>query len=288
MIKYKVIYVDDEDSLLEIGKTFMERDPEIKVFTSNSPQEVLAIIMEDNPYDIVISDYQMPDIDGIELLICVRGSPNKDIPFIIFTGKGREEVVIEAINHGASFYIQKGGDLKSQYAELIHKTKQAVSKDRMRKGFKMFQKMTSMVIDKDMSLNDILIFALKSMHELIFVDYSCIMTIDSSRCSSIVDYGSGDISLFEKHPLYREIGDMVISEKKNHILFKMPGDGDQSKAFNSALALPIKHGDEILGILYAFSSSTDFFSKDKVPVIALVRNMIAISMVLSKQGHHIK
>jgi DNA-binding NtrC family response regulator len=68
MIKYKVIYVDDEDSLLEIGKTFMERDPEIKVFTSNSPQEVLAIIMEDNPYDIVISDYQMPSIDGIELL----------------------------------------------------------------------------------------------------------------------------------------------------------------------------------------------------------------------------
>jgi len=286
MIKYKVIYVDDEDSLLEIGKAFMERDPEIKVFTFNSPREVLAIIMEDSSYDIVISDYQMPDIDGIELLKCVRKSRNKDIPFIIFTGKGREEVVIEAINHGASFYIQKGGDLESQYAELIHKTKQAVSKDRMRKGVEEFQKMTSMAIDKNMSLNDILIFALKSMHELIFVDYSCIMTIDSSRCSPVVDYGSGDISLFEQHPLYREIGDMVISEKKNHILFKMPGGEDQSKAFNSGLVLPIKYGDEILGMFYAFSSSTDFFSKDKVPVIALVRNMIAISMVLSRQSHH--
>jgi DNA-binding NarL/FixJ family response regulator len=48
------------------------------------------------------------------------------VPFIIFTGKGREEVVIEALNSGADFYIQKGGDPKAQFAELAHKIRQAV------------------------------------------------------------------------------------------------------------------------------------------------------------------
>ena len=47
------------------------------------------------------------------------------IPFILFTGKGREEVVIEAINNGATYYIQKGGSPKAQFAELEHKIREA-------------------------------------------------------------------------------------------------------------------------------------------------------------------
>ena len=43
------------------------------------------------------------------------------IPFIIFTGKGREEVVIEAINSGADSYLQKGGDPRMQFGELGQK-----------------------------------------------------------------------------------------------------------------------------------------------------------------------
>ncbi|MCA1917573.1 PAS domain S-box protein, partial [Methanospirillum hungatei] len=51
-----------------------------------------------------------------------------NIPFILFTGRGREEVVIEALNNGADFYLQKGGDPKAQFAELGHKIRQAVSR----------------------------------------------------------------------------------------------------------------------------------------------------------------
>jgi len=62
----------------------------------------------------------MPGIDGIELLRAVRNG-GSDIPFIIFTGKGREEVVVEAIGAGVDFYVQKGGRPRSQFAELAHK-----------------------------------------------------------------------------------------------------------------------------------------------------------------------
>ncbi|MCX6697798.1 MAG: PAS domain S-box protein [Methanoregula sp.] len=50
------------------------------------------------------------------------------IPFILFTGKGREEVVIQAINSGADFYLQKGGESGAQFAELSHKIKSAASR----------------------------------------------------------------------------------------------------------------------------------------------------------------
>ena len=76
-------------------------------------------------FDAIISDYQMPMMDGISLLKKVR-ERDKDIPFILFTGKGREEIVIEALNAGADFYLQKGGDPKAQFAELSHKVRRAV------------------------------------------------------------------------------------------------------------------------------------------------------------------
>ena len=59
----------------------------------------------------------MPGINGIEFLRYIR-LHYKDLPFVLFTGRGREEIVIEALNSGADFYLQKGGEPKSQFAEL--------------------------------------------------------------------------------------------------------------------------------------------------------------------------
>ncbi|WP_319579653.1 PAS domain-containing protein [uncultured Methanospirillum sp.] len=121
-----LLYIDDEKDLLEIGKLFLERSGDFIVDTLSSPDRVLDIIRS-NQYDAIISDYEMPGLNGIELLKKIR-SEFGDIPFILFTGRGREDVVIEAINNGADFYIQKGGEPQSQFAELGHQIKQAVAK----------------------------------------------------------------------------------------------------------------------------------------------------------------
>ncbi|MEI6293289.1 MAG: response regulator [Methanomicrobiales archaeon] len=120
----QVLYVDDEPGLLEIGKLFLERTNDIKVETLNSATQGLDQL-DLMRYDVIVSDFQMPHMDGIEFLKLVR-SAKGDIPFILFTGKGREEVVIEAINSGADFYLQKGGEPKAQFAELAHKIRQLV------------------------------------------------------------------------------------------------------------------------------------------------------------------
>lgn len=129
-----VLYVDDEDALLELAKTFLEKTGEFSVGTARSAPEALALL-EERGFDAIISDYQMPEMDGIAFLKQVRSS-GIIIPFILFTGRGREEVVIQALNEGADFYIQKGGESKPLFTELAHKVKQAVSRRQAEKALK--------------------------------------------------------------------------------------------------------------------------------------------------------
>jgi len=123
-----VLYVDDEPALLDLTRRFLERDREYSVDCAVSARIALEKISS-RPYDVIVSDYQMPGMDGISFLKSLRASGNST-PFIIFTGKGREEVVIQALNEGADFYLQKGGDPNAQFAELAHKVRQAVQQQR--------------------------------------------------------------------------------------------------------------------------------------------------------------
>jgi PAS domain S-box-containing protein len=131
---YRLLYVDDEPGLLEIGKIFLESGGEFKVDTLPSAVEALDHLKSVH-YDTIISDYQMPIIDGIAFLKTLRSSKDTT-PFIIFTGRGREEVVIEALNSGADFYLQKGGDPTAQYAELVHKIHHAIDRKQADSAFK--------------------------------------------------------------------------------------------------------------------------------------------------------
>jgi CheY-like chemotaxis protein len=119
-----ILYVDDEQCLLEVSKLFLERIGPYSVDTVTSAAVALSL-MQLKKYDAIVSDYQMPEMDGIEFLRNVRSSGNI-IPFIIFTGKGREEVALQAFNIGADYYLQKGGDPKTKFAELAHHIELAI------------------------------------------------------------------------------------------------------------------------------------------------------------------
>jgi DNA-binding NtrC family response regulator len=119
-----VLYVDDEPVLLDTLKLFLERDPEFRIATALSARKALEKIRTES-FDAIVSDYEMPEIDGIAFLKIVRERYPK-MPFIIFTGKGREEIVIESLNSGADYYVKKGGDARSQFAELASKVRHAV------------------------------------------------------------------------------------------------------------------------------------------------------------------
>jgi PAS domain S-box-containing protein len=118
LMAVRILLIDDEPALLEIAKTFLQREKGYKVDVSLSAEEALDILKRDR-FDVIISDYYMPGMNGIELLKKLK-SAGDTTPYILFTGRGTEDVAIDALNNGASFYLKKGGDPKSQFVELVN------------------------------------------------------------------------------------------------------------------------------------------------------------------------
>jgi PAS domain S-box-containing protein len=145
MSMIRVLYVDDEPDLLDVGKLFIEQFKDISVDTAISAHQALDRLQQAT-FDAIVSDYMMPEMDGIALLKNIRHI-NRTIPFILFTGKGREEVVIEALNSGADFYLQKGGLPRVQYTELVHKIRQAVQRRRAEEALRESEKRYRNVVE---------------------------------------------------------------------------------------------------------------------------------------------
>ena len=128
-----VLCVDDDPAYLEIMKRFLEEPGALMVTTAPTVPDALRA-METDQFDAVVADYQMPVMNGIEFLRAVRAEYPR-LPFILFTGKGREEVVIEAFNSGADFYLPKSGEPKIRFAELKDALFEAVKKGAGRNEF---------------------------------------------------------------------------------------------------------------------------------------------------------
>jgi PAS domain S-box-containing protein len=137
--RIRVLYVDDEPAFLDIAQLYLERMGDFKVSTSISAVEALEI-PDIQSCDAIVSDYLMPEMDGIAFLKVIRERFG-DIPFILFTGRGREEVVIQALNEGVDSYLQKGGDPKVQFAELVHKIRQAVRRKKAEEALRKSEEM---------------------------------------------------------------------------------------------------------------------------------------------------
>jgi PAS domain S-box-containing protein len=121
--KIRVLLVDDEQLLLDVGKKFLERDGNITVSTAESASQAFDLLKKQT-LDAIISDYQMPDMDGIQFLKAVR-KEYPALPFILFTGKGSDEIAIEAFESGADYYVKKVGAPTKQFAVLAHRLKLA-------------------------------------------------------------------------------------------------------------------------------------------------------------------
>lgn len=128
----RVLHVDDEPSLADMAATFLEReDDRITVHTGTNPADGLKQVA-DNEFDCIVSDYDMPGRTGIEFLEAVRENYS-ELPFILYTGKGSEEVASDAISAGVTDYLQKESGT-GQYTVLANRISNAVEQYRSRKA----------------------------------------------------------------------------------------------------------------------------------------------------------
>ena len=123
-------------------------------------------------YDIIISDYEMPQKNGLEFLKELREEKN-ETPFILFTGKGREEVAIKALNLGADGYFNKQGSPETVYGELAHGIKLVVTRKKaeteLKESEEKNRQLVSLAHEGIMALNseENIVFANPRMSEIL-------------------------------------------------------------------------------------------------------------------------
>jgi len=104
-----VIIVDDEEMVLTSLNSFLSLETDYTVKTFLSAKEAL-IFVEQNEIDLVVSDYLMPEMDGMTFLAKVRNL-RPEVPRIMLTGYADKENAIKAINEVGLFqYIEKPWD----------------------------------------------------------------------------------------------------------------------------------------------------------------------------------
>ena len=122
-----ILLVDDDPTLVEMIKILAEKSREMTVHPAHSAKEALSVLAQ-KTFDVLVVDYDMPEINGIELLKILRKKGDAT-PIIIFTGVGGEYTAIEALNNGANFILKKGEEPRHQFRDLVAMVRRAAERN---------------------------------------------------------------------------------------------------------------------------------------------------------------
>ena len=142
----RVLHVDDEPEFGDMVAEFLEREDAQLDVTSVTSAAAGIERLDGAQFDCVVSDYDMPDQNGLQFFESVRDS-HPDLPFILFTGKGSEDVASDAISAGVDDYLQKQGGT-GQYTLLAHRITNAVAQYRSKQEIEASQERLSLFFEQ--------------------------------------------------------------------------------------------------------------------------------------------
>jgi len=224
----RVLHVDDDACFLQCAKQCLEMQGQFQVETVLSVDEALGKLRNEE-YDVVVCDYQMPKRDGLQYFLELRRK-GISVPFILFTGKGREEVAVKALNLGIDGYFNKNGHPETVYGELAHGIKQTVEKRRAYARTRALMKTTIELasLSSDVIVQEFLMKRLMEMTGAIavsFADYDpssqtlMVRLVEvepkkQEKFARLLGKRSGDIRCPVSEEDYREITHNVIGKRQ--------------------------------------------------------------------------
>lgn len=119
----EVLLVDEDRDVLDLVQTFLQQENDLDVTGESDPQEALQRVV-DEEYDVVVSDYKMPRLDGVELCSELRDQ-DITVPFVLFSGREPDDMQPDADDAGISGIVQKGTGTE-QYSDLADEIRSAI------------------------------------------------------------------------------------------------------------------------------------------------------------------
>jgi len=139
----RVLHVEDDEAFAEITALKLEDAGSFEVVTETDPRDALDHALETD-IDCVVSDYDMPHMDGLEVLDAVRARCD-DVPFVLFTGTGSESIASRAISAGVTDYLQKGAE-SDTYALLANRIENTVESYRTEQGLDTQKRLSERIV----------------------------------------------------------------------------------------------------------------------------------------------
>lgn len=128
-----VLLADDNEEWVEfVAEGLEEYDDSLRVTTALNANEAMLTLRDDETIECVVADYGMPEIDGLQLLERVRDE-HPELPFLLVTGQGTEDIASRAIREGVTDYIQKSPRL-NQTALFANRIRTSVEQYRFQQA----------------------------------------------------------------------------------------------------------------------------------------------------------
>jgi len=189
----RVLYVDDDAEYAALTAEFLERASDrLGVLTAASVDEATERL-DETAFDCVVSDYDMPGMDGLELLERVR-ERDDDLPFILFTGRGSETIASDAIARGVTDYLRKRPGTEA-FELLANRVEHAIEQYRATERAERFDRLCRLVRKS----NQVLVLYDfpdgKNTDNRMLMLYSIGLSEEEARPTGIIDFDVDNVEI---------------------------------------------------------------------------------------------
>jgi DNA-binding NtrC family response regulator len=138
-----ILFIDDEKNFLEIFKAYFTKE-DYKVNIASCAKDGLKILQQNGDIELVVTDYQMPDMNGMDLFYKIRET-HPDIPVILLTAYGSIDQAVESLKSGIFYYFKKPVD----FLKIKILIKETVEKIRLKKEVSELRDSLSKILQRD-------------------------------------------------------------------------------------------------------------------------------------------
>ncbi|AUG49360.1 PAS domain S-box protein [Haloarcula taiwanensis] len=295
MSSIAVLHIDDEPDFLDVASEILtQQSDKLTVVPATSAAEGLDRLAT-RSIDCIVSDYRMPETDGIELLETVR-TEYPDLPFILFTGEGSEAVASDAIAAGATDYLRKGHGTE-RYELLANRIENAVDQYRTNQRAAELERVRALVSSIDQalirasSLSEIKTRVCEIISdsepyrfawigepnpETDRIEPQAWAGVEDEYLDTIVV--TADDSPTGQGPAGRAVQHRRIATSQNiqaDPAFEVWREEALDRDYRSSAAVPLEYNDTLYGLLCVYSSRPFAFAEDEQELLTELGNSIS-------------